>query len=114
MERRVEEMVNGELLMVNEKMKKWKEVKFEDLYLEPSRNGLSRPTHVRGSGIKMVNMKEIFSYDLISNVNMELVPVNDKEIELMTLKEGDLLFARQSLVLGKNILCQKVIRANNF
>jgi hypothetical protein len=37
MERRVEEMVNGELLMVNEKMKKWKEVKFEDLYLGPSR-----------------------------------------------------------------------------
>jgi hypothetical protein len=27
MERRLEEIVNGELLMVNEKMKKWKEVK---------------------------------------------------------------------------------------
>jgi hypothetical protein len=49
-------------------------------------HGFSRPTHVRGSGIKMVNMKEIFSYDLISNVNMELVPVNDKELELMTLE----------------------------
>ncbi len=117
MERRVEEMVNGELLMVNEKMKKWKEVKFEDLYLEPSRNGLSRPTHVRGSGIKMVNMKEIFSYDLISNVNMELVPVNDKEIELMTLKEGDLLFARQSLVLegaGKISYVKKLSEPTTF
>jgi hypothetical protein len=55
------------------------------------------PTHVRGSGIKMVNMKEILSYDLISNVNMELVPVKDKELELMTLERRTICYLLDNL-----------------
>jgi type I restriction enzyme S subunit len=47
----------------------------------------------------MVNMKEIFAYDVIDDSTpMELVPVTGREMEVSCLLFNDLLFARQSLV----------------
>lgn len=79
-------------------MSKWEEQKFGDLYLIPSRNGLTRPSSVRGAGYKFINMGEIFAYNRIGNIETELVQLNEKEKEEMTLQKNDLLFARQSLV----------------
>jgi type I restriction enzyme S subunit len=78
----------------------WNELPFEELYTIPSRNGLSRPSKVRGTGYRMINMGELFGYDRISSVDMELVPMNGNELSNMLVKENDLLFARQSLVLA--------------
>jgi type I restriction enzyme S subunit len=79
-------------------MSEWKEIIFENLFSEPLKNGLNKPSRIRGSGIPMVNMKEIFGYDKISDdTPMELVPVLEKELNSV-LKCNDLLFARQSLV----------------
>jgi type I restriction enzyme, S subunit len=79
-------------------MGEWKECFFKDAFEIPLRNGLTKPSRVRGSGLKMVNMKQIFAYDRIDdNVDMECVPVNEKE-RTSLLKYDDLLFARQSLV----------------
>jgi len=72
---------------------------FETLFAESTRNGLTRPKRVRGNGIKMVNMGEIFAFDRIFKQDMDRVPVSDKEYDKSILKEGDLLFARQSLTL---------------
>ena len=72
---------------------------FGDLFDEPTRNGLNRPKAVRGSGTKMVNMGELFAHSRISNVPMEQVPLSQSEARRFLLEEGDLLFARQSLVL---------------
>ena len=47
----------------------------------------------------MVNMGELFAYPRIKNIQMDLVPVEDKEKHFQ-LEPGDLLFARQSLVLS--------------
>ena len=77
----------------------WPLITFSDLYLVPSRNGLNRPARVRGEGHKMVNMGELFANDRIADVPMERVQLNDRELAECTLSEGDLLFARQSLVL---------------
>lgn len=74
-------------------------VEFGSLYAERSRNGLTRPKRVRGSGVKMVNMGEIFSHDRLMNAPMDRVPLSDKERGFL-LNPGDLLFARQSLVLS--------------
>ena len=52
---------------------------FGDLYDIPSRNGVSRPSRVRGSGFKMINMGELFANDRICDIEMELVPLNEKE-----------------------------------
>ena len=74
------------------------EIEFNHLFSIPLKNGVTRPKKVRGEGFKMVNMGEIFSLDFISNENMDRVPLNEKEQDNFQLKQGDLLFARQSLV----------------
>lgn len=79
---------------------RWDKVPFESLYAIPSKNGLTRPARVRGGGYKMINMGELFAHDRIGTIDMELVPMNEKELENMLVEDGDLLFARQSLVLS--------------
>lgn len=75
-----------------------KSARFEELFAEPQRNGLTKPKSVRGAGLPMVNMGELFAHPRIENLRMDLVPVTEKEMQYC-LKAGDLLFARQSLVL---------------
>lgn len=73
-------------------------MKFKELYKELSRNGLTKPSAIRGTGIKFCNMGELFANSRIGDIPMELVPVTDREMADALLEEGDLLFARQSLV----------------
>ena len=86
----------------------WGEIEFEALYAIPSKNGLNRPARVRGSGFKMINMGELFANDRIGDINMELVPMNERELLSMLVEPGDLLFARQSLVLAGAGKCSMV------
>ena len=74
-------------------------VRFGSLFAVPQKNGLTRPKKVRGSGLPMVNMGELFAYPRITNLEMDLVPVAEAERSFV-LQAGDLLFARQSLVLA--------------
>ena len=95
----------------------WQETEFQNLYLIPSKNGLTRPSKVRGSGYKFINMGELFSNDRIGNIEMERVQMSDKELENMLVQQGDLLFARQSLVLagaGKCSIVQEVDEPTTF
>lgn len=95
----------------------WERVPFESLYAIPSKNGLTRPARVRGSGYKMINMGELFAHDRIGAIDMELVPMNEKELEAMLVDEGDLMFARQSLVLsgaGKCSIVKTVSEETTF
>ncbi|MDW7729301.1 MAG: restriction endonuclease subunit S [Bacillota bacterium] len=84
---------------------------FDTIYFENSRNGLTRPKSVRGEGYKMINMGELYRYDRLWNPEMELVPLSTSEIEKYSLKNGDLLFARQSLVLEGTGKCSIVMSA---
>lgn len=72
---------------------------FGELFAEGTRNGLTRPKAVRGAGVKMVNMGELFANPRLRNADMDRVPLSDSEAQKFLLKDGDLLFARQSLVL---------------
>ena len=95
----------------------WPMTEFQDLHEIPSKNGLTRPARVRGSGYKMINMGELFAHDRIGNIEMELVPMNDKELSSMLVERGDLLFARQSLVLagaGKCSIVREVEEPTTF
>ncbi|MCR2818932.1 restriction endonuclease subunit S [Microbacterium sp. zg.Y1090] len=58
------------------------------------------PAKTRGSGALLVNMKEIFAFDLISDQKMERAPLPARNPGLWLLQAGDLLFARQSLTLA--------------
>ena len=77
----------------------YKTIRFGDLYATNSRNGLSKPSKIRGSGYKMINMGELFANDRIYDIPMELVPLKESEKKNARVEIGDLLFARQSLVL---------------
>lgn len=95
-------------------MEEWKQMKFGELYQIPSRNGLSKPSRVRGTGYKMINMGELFSNDRIYDVDMELVPLTDSEKEKAKVEEGDLLFARQSLVASGAGKCSIVMETSEM
>ena len=70
---------------------------FRDLFSTPLRNGVSYASNLRGTGVPMINMKEIFAYDRISNEDCELAPLTDAQRKDYLLEDYDLLFARQSL-----------------
>ncbi len=72
---------------------------FGDLLSEPLRNGLTRPKRVRGVGVPMVNMGELFGHRRLStDVDMERVHLNARHPDRDLLEPQDLLFARQSIV----------------
>ncbi len=72
---------------------------FGELFAESPRNGLTRPKAIRGVGVKMVNMGELFAYPRLCNAPMDRVPLSELDATRFLLEKGDLLFARQSLVL---------------
>ena len=77
-----------------------------------TRNGLTKPKKIRGNGVKMIGMGEIFANSRITDIVMERVPVTEKELENCGIREGDLLFARQSLVLEGAGKCSIVTKVN--
>lgn len=87
----------------------WEKVVFENIYLIPSKNGLTKPTAIRGSGYKMINMGELFQYNKIGNIPMALVPLSENEKKINDIQVGDLLFARQSLVVSGAGKCSIVV-----
>ena len=74
-------------------------IRFGSLFALPQKNGLTRPKKVRGSGVPMVNMGELFSHPRIGRLEMDRVPLSEAESSFL-LAPDDLLFARQSLVLA--------------
>lgn len=89
---------------------------FADIFETPLKNGLNRPKDVRGVGIPMVNMGEVFAHSRIRNIPMDRVALPERERTFL-LRSGDLLFARQSLVLsgaGKCVLFQGNIEETTF
>ncbi len=87
-------------------------IRFGDLYAIDSRNGLSKPSKIRGSGYKMINMGELFANDRIYDIPMEFVPLKDPEKINAKVEVGDLLFARQSLVLEGAGKCSIVMEVS--
>ncbi|MEN8689169.1 MAG: restriction endonuclease subunit S [Desulfobacterales bacterium] len=76
----------------------WRMVQFEQLYAEPSRNGVYKPKEHHGTGVKIVNMGELFAYDVIGGQEMKRLRMSGAELSKSGLEDGDLLFGRRSLV----------------
>ena len=95
----------------------WPTMRFEQLYAEPSRNGVYKQTQFHGSGVRIVNMGELFAYDIISNQEMNRLSMNDSEMAKSGLQDGDLLFGRRSLVeagAGKCSLVENLSEPTTF
>ena len=98
-------------------MNVWPEVALEEVYAEGSRNGLTRPKSVRGSGYPMINMGELFAHERIGGIEMERVQMSERELAAFSVLKGDLLFARQSLVAagaGKCSIIKAVAEPTTF
>lgn len=76
----------------------WSFVNFGEVFAEPVRNGVYKAAEFQGSGMHIVNMKELFGYEFIGNQKMRKIELSNDEKERFLLKNGDLLFARRSIV----------------
>jgi type I restriction enzyme S subunit len=76
----------------------WPVVQFGELYTEPSRNGVYKSQEHHGDGVKIVNMGELFAYDVIGSQEMKRLRMSQVEMDSFGLADGDLLFGRRSLV----------------
>lgn len=73
-------------------------VRFGDLLSEPVRNGIYKQKQFHGRGCKIINMGELFGHPRLNDVPMKRVELSEKEQTKSLVQEGDLLFARRSLV----------------
>ena len=73
-------------------------VPFAQLLAEPVRNGIYKKKEFHGSGVKIVNMGELFAHPRLHNVQMRRVRLSESERSRFSVQAGDLLFARRSLV----------------
>ena len=89
--------------------KDWQVVSFGDMLTGPVRNGIYKSKDYHGRGTRVVNMGELFGYDFISDQEMKRVEITDDEVPKYGLKDGDLLFARRSLVLEGSGKCSLVV-----
>jgi type I restriction enzyme S subunit len=87
----------------------WHLMSFEKMLAEPVRNGIYKAKEFHGTGARVVNMGEIFAHDFISDQEMKRVELTDDARSKFGLKDGDLLFARRSLVLEGSGKCSLVI-----
>lgn len=75
----------------------WNKAPFEQLLIEPVRNGIYKTKDFHGRGAKIVNMGELFAHPRLRAVPMKRVELNESESRRFLLSEGDLIFARRSL-----------------
>ena len=90
----------------------WVEVPFAHLLAEPVRNGVYKKKEFHGSGVKIVNMGELFAYPRLRDVEMRRVQLSDSEQQRFNVQWGDLLFARRSLVAEGAGKCSIVLEVN--
>jgi restriction endonuclease S subunit len=98
-----------EYLFMEKVPEKWTIETFSDLFSEPLSNGIYKTEEFHGSGIKIINMGELFNFEFISNQNMNLIELSENEKKRFCVKNGDLLFARRSLVLEGSGKCSIVV-----
>ena len=89
----------------------WPEIRFATMLSEPVRNGIYKAKSFHGRGVKMVNMGELFAFPRLRAVPMRCVELTESEMCRFCLREGDLLFARRSLVAEGAGKCSVVLEA---
>ena len=90
----------------------WPMLRFKELLEGPVRNGIYKRKEYRGHGMKIVNMGELFAHPRLRAVPMKRVSLSKSERERFSVVEGDLLFARRSLVAEGAGKCCVVLRVH--
>ena len=90
----------------------WREIPFAQLLAGPVRNGIYKKKEFHGSGVKIVNMGELFAYPRLRSVHMKRVELSETEKRRFNIEKDDLLFARRSLVAEGAGKCSIVLDAD--
>ena len=90
----------------------WPLHRFKELLEGSVRNGIYKRKEHRGHGVKIVNMGELFAHPRLRAVPMKRVALSKSEMERFSVVEGDLLFARRSLVAEGAGKCCVVLRVD--
>ena len=88
----------------------WQYVPFQSVLSQPLRNGIYKSKDYHGRGTRVVNMGEMFAFDKLPSIDMARIELSDDELEKSCVVEGDLLFARRSLVAEGAGKCTLVLR----
>ena len=73
----------------------WEEKKLGEI--GEFKNGINKGKNDFGFGVPFINLMDVFGKSTISDLNLDLVNANDKELEQYELKKGDVLFIRSSV-----------------
>lgn len=95
----------------------WPTVEFGSILVNSTRNGVYKSKEFHGSGVKIVNMGELFACPRLFDVRMKRVELTKVELEKSSLETGDLLFARRSLVAegaGKCSIVMEIAEPTTF
>ena len=76
----------------------WSETPFSSVLSSPVRNGIYKTKEFHGSGVKIVNMGELFANPRLGAIPMRRVNLSKSEQRRFSVQAGDLIFARRSLV----------------
>jgi type I restriction enzyme S subunit len=87
----------------------WQLLPFEAMLSEPVRNGVYKSKEFHGRGVRVVNMGELFGFDFISGQEMKRLDLTAEEVRKSGLNDGDLLFARRSLILEGAGKCSLIV-----
>ena len=90
----------------------WPMVPFAQMLAEPVRNGIYKKKEFHGSGVKIINMGELFAHPRLRDVRMRRVRLSESEQNRLSVQAGDLLFARRSLVAEGAGKCSVVLDVN--
>jgi len=96
---------------------KWTQVRLQDLLAEPTRNGIHKGVDWQGRGTPLIKMGEVYSAEYIGNAPRDLVELTPAEMERLSVRDGDLLFCRTSLVadgVGRCALVQGLTTKSAF
>lgn len=89
----------------------WSVLRLRNVISEQTRNGLYRAQdHYAPDGTPIVQMGEAFSSRVLTRVARDRVRVSPRDTETWLLREGDLLFARRSVVFEGSGKCSLVGR----
>ncbi|MBO6761826.1 MAG: restriction endonuclease subunit S, partial [Roseivirga sp.] len=61
------------------------------------KNGINKGKEDFGRGVPFVNLMDVFGKSVVEEIDLELVDASPKEVQLYSLKKGDVLFIRSSV-----------------
>jgi len=90
----------------------WRTVTLGSLLDGGTRNGIYKAKQFHGSGTRVVNMGELFAHPRLFDIPMKRLKLTGAEQDSFSLRPGDLLFARRSLVAEGAGKCTLVCEIN--